>query len=278
MKRLIISASLVSILLGAAETAVAAGWVIDFEDLTRPGDDAVTHGRIIDNEYAGQIVGAPDGLGVTVGVRNFKAERMGGHQAAIAFDTNVRQKQDKDLRGPFLHSSATSRDDERHDPGNILVIQNRKVGKCDGAFCSKPNDEGSREGGAFSFVFTAPVSLTSLDVFDIEETRDGETGAIRFFSDVAGTSQIGPVIATPFTGDHRWSQVTFNVTGVRKMVVEMNGSGGIDRLAGAASEQPGTTPNAQNVPETGSLLLLLTGLLGLGIARRRIMNAGRRLG
>lgn len=291
MKKLFLTAAVAAYMANPMTTAQADGWVIDFEDLTNIGDGDINHGRIMDQEYVNQILGAPAGVGVEIGVRNFKAERKGGHQAAVAFDTSFRQRHDKDLIGPFRHSSSTSKHDDKHDPGNILIIQNRKSGTCDGETCSKPDDEGTKPAGQFIFEFTAPVTLTSLDFFDIEHNEvkkkngkknagDSEpTQGLRFYSDVAGANQIGPVIATPITGDHRWEQVTFNVSGVMRLVVDMAGSGGIDRLTGDATgsgeSNPNTDPGSiQNVPETGSLILLTTALLGLGIMARRKKSLG----
>ncbi|MDP6351077.1 MAG: thrombospondin type 3 repeat:Cna B-type [Alphaproteobacteria bacterium] len=259
MKQFLGTAMVLAMIAGWSPSGQAQ-WVIDFEDLNAAGDGLINHGRVIDTEWSSQIIGAGAGLGVEISATNLHSH-CNHPDLAVAFDSHRTGTQDGDLEDPFYHVSDPGHDGPIFRPGNILIIQENHDGCSDGT-CDRPDDEGSRPAGFFDFTFSAPVSLTSIDFFDVETEEDGGGPNNEiFFYDGTG-AQIGATLYTPDTGgDNQWDRLTFSRTGVIRMVIEMGGSGAIDRIVGAAT--------TQEVPEAGALSIMLTGLVGLALTRRR---------
>jgi len=179
-------------------------------------------GQIIDDEYA---VNPPPGT--VVGAVNLSA----GPNAAIIFDTNMPSATDLDLAAPFDSPNPALPDN--YYPGNVLIIQELNDCNFVTGFCTLPDDEGSSPAGEFEFLFNAVVTLESLDFFDIEfnENNNDPDSEIHLF-DINDNEILPGAFYVPNTnGDNMWNQLDFgSVAGVKRMVVEMNGSGAIDNL------------------------------------------------
>jgi len=209
---------------------LAGAYTVDFEGLA-----AVT---IVDDEYA------TSPLGLTVSAENFHNDV----DAAVVFDTNAPTGGDTDLGAPFSNPALG-----QSVPGNILILQEQ--GPCNLLSCDVPDDEGRRPAGTIVLDFATAVFLESLDFFDIESAEAG--GAIRLFD--ADAAEIAPnTFFTPDTGgDNTWERLTFKVGHVRKIEIDMMGSGGVDRL------------DAQVVPLPPAALLFSSALAALGFVRHR---------
>ena len=177
--------------------------VVDFEGL-----DA---GTIID--------GAQDG--VTITTDGFSGSSP---DVAVVFDTANPTGGDEDLGGPF----STSNPDlsSEYDPGNVLIIQEN--GPCE-VICETPDDD--RNGGTIKFVFDQPITLNSIDVFDIEaDENSGEVELYVFTLDADG-DLLGAFTIPVTGGDNTWDRVTFdNADNVGTVGIFLAGSGAIDNI------------------------------------------------
>ena len=203
-------------------------------------------GRILDTEYAG----------VTISGTN----RGAGPDAAITFDTANPTGGGYDLGGPFS-SPENAALSGSFDPGNVLIIQKRDTCNFATGYCRNPDDQG--RGGVFNFEFDSAVRVESVDFFDIEFDEDNANpdSEIHLF-DASGTEIQAGTFFVPFTGgDNTWNQLAIGVAGVKRMQIELAGSGAIDNIV-YASDAPLETP----VPAAG--LLFLSGLMGLGVLAR----------
>lgn len=212
--------------------------VIDFDDLA--------YGTIVDSEYASLV---------DISVVN----RGGGPDLGVVFDTTAMEPSgnDFDLVGPF----------DTHNPllsngfvaGNVLIIQEHSY-SCDADTCANPDDEGSRPAGIFYFDFNTVITLESIDFFDVETAENGTTdnNAIRLF-DVDNNEIMPGSFFTPDTGgDNMWDQLVFNVEGVKRIELNLGGSGAIDNISFTV------------VPVPAAVWLFGSGLIGLiALARRK---------
>lgn len=186
--------------------------VIDFEGFGS--------GQIIDDEYA------PD---VSISAINLSS----GPDVAVIFDTTDPNPAggDFDLVAPF--DSINPNLIDNFNPGNVLIIQERNDCNFVTGFCATPDDEGSRPGGEFEFLFSSDIILETIDFFDIELAEDNgnPNSEIHLFDSDGDEIQIGNFFVPNTGGDKMWNQVDFDsVTGVRRIVIELNGSGAIDNL------------------------------------------------
>lgn len=223
------------LLLVAASSASAA--VLDFEGFAA--------GTIIDDEYS--VLPPP---GTAVSAVNLSA----GPDVAVIFDTNMVTGGDPDLGAPF--SSLNPALDQNYMPGNVLIIQERT--NCDQFTCSVPDDEGSRPAGEFEFIFNSAITLQSIDFFDIEfnENNNDPDSEIRLYDSADNEIFVDTFYVPNTGGDNMWNQLVFgDITGVKRIVIEMNGSGAIDNLT--------------YVPIPAAAWLFGSALLGLGWLRRR---------
>lgn len=209
--------------------------VIDFEDQAT--------GTIIDNEYAPLV---------NLNVIN----RGGGPDVGVIFDSLNPTGGDYDLGGPFDSNNPALADG--FTTGNVLIIHENY--NCTTDKCRNPDDEGSRPAGTFYFNFESVITLESIDFFDIETAENGRTSnnVIKLFD--AAENEIKPgTFFTPDTGgDNMWDQLVFDVDGVKRIELNMGGSGAIDNIRFTV------------VPIPPAIWLFGSGLIGLaGLARRK---------
>ena len=254
MRTLIAFAAVSGLIAGAASSAQAANWLLDFDELQR--------GEILGNQYASGIPGATS-TSVTISA-------LGGEgDVAVAFDTNnattgsnngvARNDGDPDLADPFDNTSTNF--------GNILVVQEDYFGAtaCGSFTCLDhgiiPDDE--LHGGSITFDFgDTPTDLTSIDYFDNENWSSQSISLEITYADSSMVSQqLTPV------GNHDWGVFNFGNLGknVTKLVAVFAGTGAIDRLRG---RDRGTA-----VSEPQTLAIFLGGLAGLALYRRRRQKA-----
>ena len=230
MKKTLLTSALI------CSCSLANAAVIDFEGLLA--------GTIVDDEYA------PD---LTVNVDN----RGGGPDVGVVFDTLNPTGRDYDLGGPFDSNNPLLADN--YTAGNVLIIH--ETHNCDSNFCSNPDDEGSRPAGTFFFDFSSAVTLQSIDFFDVEtaENGSGPNNSIRLF-DAADNEIMPGTFFTPDTGgDNMWDQLVFNVDGVKRIELNLGGSGAIDNITYSV------------IPIPSAIWLFATGLIGLAaLARRKV--------
>ena len=137
-------------------------------------------------------------------------------------------------------------------PGNVLIIQEHPD--------AAPDDEGSRPAGFFTFDFTSPVQILSLDFFDTEDSSNDEQARKIYFHLDSGAIVES---AVPVLGNARYlREIYSSLFDVTKIVINLPGSGAINNLVYAHS---GPTANVVSAPAT--IALILVG--GLGIAYRR---------
>ena len=222
-----VSSALVSLLLAGAANAT----VLDFE--------AFASGVIVDNEYSA--------LGVMISVDN----TGGGPDLGVVFDTDNPTGGDTDLAGPFDNDTRGSL-----SPGKVLIIQEN--GPCNTETCETPDDEGSRAAGSITISFGGPVTLDTIDFFDVEtpEAGPGDDNRITLF-DVDGIAMALDFYTPDTGGDNRWDQVFFGISGVSAIQINLGGSGAIDNIA------------FQPVPVPAALPLFGFALAGLGFLRRK---------
>jgi len=205
--------------------------------------DSIAPGTIIDDEYAPLV---------SVSVQNLG----GGPDVAVVFDTLNPTGRDFDLGGPFDSNNPDLPDN--YTANNVLIIHERF--DCSRLTCAEPDDEGSRRAGRFFFDFSTPVRLESIDFFDVETVENGmrPENAISLF-DVTGSEIMPGGFYTPDTGgDNMWDRLAFNVDGVKRIELNMGGSGAIDNIAYSI------------IPIPSAAWLFGCGLVGLvALARRR---------
>lgn len=212
-------------------------------------------GQIIDEEYA------PD---VLISARNLSD----GPDAGVIFDTTDSNPAggDFDLIGPFDSNDPNLRDE--YSTGNVLIIQERNDCDFGGGFCETPDDEGSRPGGEFEFLFSADIVLETIDFFDIEfeENDQDPNSEIHLYDGDGNEIQAGMFYVPDTGGDNMWNRVDFgSIVGVRRVVIELNGSGAIDNLS----------YQVVPVPATAWLFCSAIGLLGAlraGPRRKRLLQ------
>ena len=178
--------------------------LLDFEDFVA--------GTVMNTQYAGVTISA-DGAS------------SGSPDLAVVFDTSNPTGGDTDLAAPFLTSNTGLV--QEYDPGKILIIQEN--GSC-GTTCATPDDDAN--GGRIWFDFSAPVTINSLDVFDIEANESGGAVEIYLFAMDAVGSLLGTWTIPVTGGDNTYDRISFagEASNVGRLGVFLTGSGAIDNL------------------------------------------------
>lgn len=190
------------------------------------------HASPIDFESftAGQVLTGVSGLEVDGVGYNVTVDSNGQNDIAMIFDTDNPTGNDSDLAAPFNDGAGGTL-----SPGKVLIISE------DGD-SSDPDDE--RSGGKITFTFDSAINLLGFDALDDVTLTVTSTSGDSTTVDVASDNQFASV-STNF----------FNVTEVTFDFGDQ--SGAIDNL------------NVAAVPLPASVLLMLAGLGGLGVASRR---------
>lgn len=248
-------------------SAAAHAFTLDFETFT--------HGQVI-SENSVVSFGIPDpvpGLSVTLRTDNYATSQVFSQQYdfGVVFDTAVAgSSADPDL-GPFFDFDENHSGNQNpqvmqglpdgYSPGNVLIIQNDSddaACRPDG-ICDNPNDERNPPApiGKHIFEFGELVDIDSVDFFDVEEG----SGAIWALD--ADDIIIGAAISVPTNGgDDMYSTIIVDKTGVKKLVIEIGGSGALDSIVGDFT-------TTTQVPEPTSMSLFGLGLVGLAYVNRR---------
>lgn len=216
--------------------------------------------QIIDDEYAS--------LGVMIQTANAGSPDLG-----VAFNSASPTGGDDDLGTPGTIGNAMS-----ESFGNILIIQ-ENGGASNGMINVDPDDEGSRPAGYHTFTFGRPITSVGFVLIDIEgpeEIMDGAnptSGLIKLFDDgtlvgkVSFAHFIDPISSfydpSVMFGNNSVNRIDpilasdFGAASFNQVVFSFGGSGGLDEVTFAP------------VPEPGTLLLIGSGLVGLGMGTRR---------
>ena len=231
---LVIAGLGVMVLAAPARAGAPGGKLIDFN-----GYEA---GTIIDDEYMYE------------GVRISVQRTSPGPAVATLYDTGRTGEPDPDLQDPYdmgnLAPGGTG--------GNVLIIpENRTDGNGDGLI-DRPNDEGDRPAGQFTFDFTTPISQFGFDLVDIDGPREYNSNAGYFASfylngnleaRVGFGSFVDP--SSPFYdptvryGDNsvnRIRPITAREVGMPefdRIVLNFGGSGGTDNIFFTVVPEPG---------------------------------------
>ena len=207
--------------------------------------DSFENGQIIDDEYLASY-------GVSIDSLNYRDGGIIGRQ--VAFDTLRNNTRDSDLE--FNNSNNDYNDSNSafsytalnlggyqgaSNPGNVLILQENSTGCGDGV-CNYPDDEGRRAAGYFEFSFTSLVSILNIDFFDVEDraNQDAKFYAIHFFDQ--DNNEIHSNHFVPSMNDGQFVRMAFSgIDNVKRLVLNMPGSGAIDNLAFRATEVPEPT-------------------------------------
>ena len=185
--------------MGSMGAASAEPWVMDFENEVTIGDNQLTHGERVDNKWRTVALPGADNLNVMISTYDRSSTGLppgmdptnpatmpsfttgsgavsSSYRKATIFDTATKNTPDPDMQthgtnganpNHFRYGNSTVVDGKidnlpssvtsgKYNPGNVLVMDNT----------SNSGTETHDDGGLFVFQFSAPVTLSSLDVFD----------------------------------------------------------------------------------------------------------------
>ena len=260
----------VSTIFVTGSSSQAWAFVIDFEKITTGGLDTVAGNVFNSDDasqiYKSQIPNGPAGLGVRIYADNFNEgltqtvadvnavpdpilanyldlTQLVPTDLAVFFDSDSPTGGDTDLESlPFVYTGPLPNPGTGDEPGMFIVFQedpdDNPTGGCtptpvvlvNPPPTCVPDDEGDRPNGQFIFVFTSPVAILSIDVFDVE-TEETDPNDILFYDEngnFLGLFSDDNVQTTG--GDNTWTQVPLNAIRVKTMIIEWPGSGAIDNI------------------------------------------------
>jgi hypothetical protein len=203
--------------------------------------DSLVDGKIVDSEYLVNHGVRLESVNHKDGIAN-NGNYFSGRQ--IAFNTINSNSYDKNLEYNNNGNDHNNLHSAYHytalnmpgytgnaSPDNILILQEKGIGCGDGV-CDRPDDKGSRVAGYFTFTFSNIVKMLNVDFFDIEDKagRDAKHSGIHFFDQ--DNSEVHQGNLVPNMGDGQFFRPAFqNITGVKRLVLNMPDSHGIDNLA-----------------------------------------------
>lgn len=150
--------------------------------------------------------------------------------AARVFDSANPHYEDPDLGtpnqvygGPGIGTGGESGPFANTIPlGNLLVIQNPDY--------SDPNDDDVVGQFTFNFSSIGPITATSITVIDLEGATEQESGSVKLYATASSPTPLATFLL-PDTGADGVGVVSLgNTPGVGYIVVDMDGSMGIDNL------------------------------------------------
>ena len=252
--------------LGVATSGLAHAETITFSEINPNTTAALAH-----NDVWGKVGDSLSDTikGVTFSVVNFHATTGELNEGRI-FDTNETQTPDPDLEDPWSGGNLPV----GTDLDRILIIQEHDSSQTP----DDEGDQGSTGAGSITLDFTTAITSFGLDLVDIENggSTESKFGYLQFFDGANSTSKIffdsfetqgGSAGNAIFGNDfinriNPLSAASFGFSSFDKVVVKLQGSGGIDNI------------QFSTVPVPGALILLGSSLLSLGwLARRRRTTA-----
>ena len=244
MKNLVVA--VISILIGFVAVSQAEAVLIDFDELA--------NGTQLWNQYKSSY-------GLKIRCNNPNRDDP---DRAITFDTMLDNTADPDLEFPWSGGNAAT---EKF--GNVLIIAENLIDADGDGLVDDPDDEGSQPAGHIRFVFDNPITAFGFSFIDVDGSGGEEPKNYKVNFYLGGTKvgqlnfkQYKDIDSTIIHGNHfanHYPVITASYIGspFDKVRVRFAGSGAIDNIYFCP------------IPEPMTMVLFGSGLLGLGIFKRR---------
>jgi hypothetical protein len=221
--------------------------------------NALKHGEIVSSQFSN--------LGLTISGVNPNRS----HDLAIIFDSSRTGTDDPDLEGPPDNTWAIGNLAPNQFLGNLLIIAENNLDIDEDELIDRPDDEGLRPGGLILFDFDTPITTFGFDLIDIEGASEGFQAT--FIMSNTGSASLGyddfTNAASPYYdstimfGDNSANRISsisaedLRLSQFDRVQMNLGGSGAIDNI------------HWTTVPEPGSIFLIGSGLIGLGILKQK---------